>query len=254
MNRHTKSMIRTVVTPMFIAGILGLVFGNAFNLLGVAPESLIKEKVLHLQEAFRENVQSVGLLSPRAVATVATSAQEVSPAQRDEVARRIDVQQVRLEYARVLMYAKKYPEAEAQYRALLASDTGRASLKVELAQVLFWQGKREESTSVLGELPLSALDKNSILLKVYQLQDKKDYQAAKVVLQQALVQFPEDGELSLLLAETLSWNKDYVEALALYEKLLAVDENNKQLRRKYAMVLSWAGNHSAAAKEFKRTF
>ena len=55
------------------------------------------------------------------------------------------------------------------------------------------------------------------------------------------------------LAEMLSWQKKYDASLAEYRKILKALPDDTQVRRRYAFVLIWAGKHSEAASELKKT-
>lgn len=60
-------------------------------------------------------------------------------------------------------------------------------------------------------------------------------------------------QLLLKVAEIQSWQKKYDESLEKYKLLLKTHPDDIQLRRKYAMVLFWAGKNDEAAKELKTT-
>jgi hypothetical protein len=51
----------------------------------------------------------------------------------------------------------------------------------------------------------------------------------------------------------LSWTKRYDESLALYRTILAALPADLQVRRRYGLVLLWAGRPEESAAELRRT-
>jgi thioredoxin-like negative regulator of GroEL len=51
----------------------------------------------------------------------------------------------------------------------------------------------------------------------------------------------------------LSWEKKYAESLTEYTTLLKALPEDQQIRRKYALVLIWSGQHEAAIPELRKT-
>lgn len=64
---------------------------------------------------------------------------------------------------------------------------------------------------------------------------------------------PDDQLTRLKLAEVLSWTKRYDESLALYRTILAALPADLQVRRRYGLVLLWAGRPEESAAELRRT-
>ena len=54
-------------------------------------------------------------------------------------------------------------------------------------------------------------------------------------------------------ADVQSWTKDYPEAIANYELILKARPKDRQVRRKYGMVLSWAGQNEKAAQQLRES-
>jgi predicted Zn-dependent protease len=57
----------------------------------------------------------------------------------------------------------------------------------------------------------------------------------------------------LKLADIQTWMKRYPDAIASYQLLLKANPNDRQVRRKYGMVLSWAGQNEKAAEELRKS-
>jgi tetratricopeptide (TPR) repeat protein len=78
-----------------------------------------------------------------------------------------------------------------------------------------------------------------------------DMPAAIEALRGALKQAPDDSEAKVLLAEALSWNKNFGEAAAMYKDLLASGYSGVDARLGYARTLSWMKNFDAAIVQYK---
>lgn len=63
-----------------------------------------------------------------------------------------DETNLRLDLARYLGYAKRYPEASAQYAAVLVRQPGNLAAKVGTAKVASWQGEFERSLRIYDEV------------------------------------------------------------------------------------------------------
>lgn len=161
--------------------------------------------------------------------------------------------QARLELARLLSYAKRYPESIAQYRKVVAEKPDLVAAKAELAKVLYWSGKAAEATELASSLPREALGDDGRLLLADLLVSKKDYPQAVALYKEHLAAKPDDLSARLKLAEVQSWMKKYDESLANYRLLIKARPDDIQLRRKYAFVLIWSGNREEAITQLEKT-
>jgi tetratricopeptide (TPR) repeat protein len=159
----------------------------------------------------------------------------------------------RWELARVLSYVGKYDEAVTEYRKLLAEKPDLAEARIELANVFYWKGKKQEALEMLEGVSTKDLDVNSrvLLADIHVAQGK--YREAEPLYRQYLDKHPEDLVVRLKLAEMLSWEKKYGPSLSEYEKILDAKPDDTQIRRRYAFVLIWAGRHQEAAAELRKT-
>jgi tetratricopeptide (TPR) repeat protein len=146
--------------------------------------------------------------------------------------------QARLELARLLSYLKRYDESIGEYQKVIREKPDSVEARTEMGQVLFWSGKREEALKTLEQVPLEKMDDQArtVLADLYGAQKRYD-----------------QAEARLKLADLLSWNKRYRESLAQYEIILKARPDDQQVRRKYALVLSWAGRKAEAIKELRKT-
>ncbi len=159
----------------------------------------------------------------------------------------------RWELARVLSYVGKYDEAVTEYRKLLAEKPDLAEARIELANVFYWEGKKQEALEMLEGVSTKDLDADSrvLIADIYVAQGK--YGEAEPLYRQYLDKRPEDLVVRLKLAEMLSWEKKYGPSLSEYEKILEAKPDDTQIRRRYAFVLIWAGRHQEAAAELRKT-
>jgi tetratricopeptide (TPR) repeat protein len=115
--------------------------------------------------------------------------------------------------AGLLADERRYPEAIAEFRALLDADPGLRAARIQLAAVLSWQGKYEES------------------LRHYEL---------------LLANRPNDADVAVARAEVLSWAGRYDEARPAFEELLSVDRDNPRALRGLARTENWSGRRIRA--------
>ena len=159
----------------------------------------------------------------------------------------------RWELARVLSYAGKYDESIARYREVIEERPDLDRVKIELARVLFWDGKADAALSILEGIAPPKIDGPAMLLMAELYAGREKYEKAAPLFRSYLEDSPDDLEARLKLAEMLSWAKRYDESLVEYEKILKAKPDDIQVRRRYAGVLIWAGRHEQAAEELKKT-
>jgi len=178
----------------------------------------------------------------KAPETVTTGSKEIIP---DWLAR--------WELARVLSYVKKYDESVMEYKKLITERPTLVEAKIEMANVLYWQGKMSDSLRELETIPVKAMTDKTRLLMADLYVDQKKYGLAESLYRSYLDKNRDDLKVRLKLAETLSWSRKYDASLDEYKKILNVKPSDAQVRRKYAFVLIWAGRHSDAARELRST-
>lgn len=159
----------------------------------------------------------------------------------------------RLEYARLLKNLQRYNESYDQYQRLLKEKPDSSQIKIELAEILYYKGKKREALESLEEIPQNQLDEKSLLLMAEIYQSLKEYHKAENIFRAELDKNPSNSLIQLKLAELLSWQKRYPESLKFYRDLLNKYPDDIQLRRKYAIVLMWKGDDREAAEELEKT-
>lgn len=161
--------------------------------------------------------------------------------------------QARLELARILSYTKKYDESVREYRKVIKEKPDVPAFRAELANVLIWQGKREEALLLLKDLPVEQLEAKTRLAFVDLLVADKQYPQAIQLLQEHLASASDDQAARLKLADVLSWNKSYDASIAEYRHLLKARPQDAQVRRRLANVLLWADRKTEAAEELRKS-
>ena len=161
--------------------------------------------------------------------------------------------EARVELARVLSWQKRYDESLAEYRKALESRPADAALRAEYGQVLGWAGKREEAVATLSSVPVASLSPSAaVLLADLTLGDNKFAEATELY-RHALASAPDDQPTRFKLARVLSWQKRYDESLAEFDLILKAAPADVQVRRHRAQVLGWDGRVEESAAEWRRT-
>lgn len=174
-------------------------------------------------------------------------------AENEQLDKEITDWDTRLEYARLLSNLQRYDESLIQLHKLLNEKPESITAQIEMAQVLYYQGKYKESLQLLNNIPSKDInDKTKLLIADIYLA-VKEYPQAESIYQDLLKKDPKDDLTKFKLAELFSWQKRYDESIALYRQILAQKPDDIQLRRKYAMVLMWMGKENEAAAELKKT-
>jgi len=181
-------------------------------------------------------------------------AQEKSlPSLQKEAGQYIPDWQARWELARVLSYVKQYDESLREYKKLLQEKPNLYEAKIEMAYVLFYQGKREEALTILENIPNMHINDKTMVTMADLYTAQKQYQKAEPLYRVYLQKHPDDQKVRFKLAQMLSWQKKYDASIAEYRIILDRIPDDIQVRRHYAFVLIWAGKHAEAATELRKT-
>jgi tetratricopeptide (TPR) repeat protein len=165
----------------------------------------------------------------------------------------ISDRQARWELARVLSYAKKYDESIVEYKKLLKVNPDLYQAKIEMANIMFWQGERKEALAILEQVPMRNIDENTkiVMADIYVAQ--KEYKKSEPLYRGYLERNPGDQKVRFKLAQMLSWDKRYNDSISEYKIILNIIPDDIQIRRKFAYVLIWAGRHKEAIEELRKT-
>lgn len=161
--------------------------------------------------------------------------------------------QARLELARVLSYQKKYDESIKEYLTVLKEKPGLEEAQVELATVYAYNEQPEEALAIVKTLSREKETPKRIAEIAHIFATLKMYDQAEELYRAYLAQVPDDLKIQVRLAEMLSWAKRYQESIQLFERVLQQKPNDIQVRRKYAFALIWAGDEDRGAEELRKT-
>jgi tetratricopeptide (TPR) repeat protein len=160
----------------------------------------------------------------------------------------------RLEYARLLSYMKKFEESTSEYQKLLAEKPDAAIAKIELAKIYYYQKKNEEAITLLRQITPEDLTPEAEVIWADILVAQKDYQKAEELYKKNISANPKlEDTILLKIADVQSWQKNYKESLDTFQILLKRHPYDVQLKRKYALVLFWAGKDEEAANLLEET-
>ncbi|UCD55745.1 MAG: tetratricopeptide repeat protein [Candidatus Omnitrophota bacterium] len=79
----------------------------------------------------------------------------------------------------------------------------------------------------------------------------EDYESAEAEYRKALKEDPKNIAARIGLADILSWQKKYADAIALYDEVLGEEENVK-IRLQKARILGWARKYDKSLKEYRK--
>lgn len=160
----------------------------------------------------------------------------------------------RLEYARLLSYMKKYNESIAEYKKLLSARPTSVVAMIELAKVYTYAKDYQDAVALIQAIPPNKITPEIELILADIATAQKDYPQAEALYEKNLNTNPKESDtIRLKLANVQSWAKEYDKSLENFKILLEKHPQDTQLRRKYAMVLFWAGKDDEAASELKAT-
>jgi cellulose synthase/poly-beta-1,6-N-acetylglucosamine synthase-like glycosyltransferase/predicted Zn-dependent protease len=117
----------------------------------------------------------------------------------------------------------------------------------ELAGVLAALGRTKPALRLYDGLTLD-LEDHYRLAALYAAD--KNFAAAAEECRAVLKERPDDRKALRQLADVLSWKKDYVESVALFERLAQADPADTELRLRLAEVLLWKGDYDRALDRF----
>lgn len=157
----------------------------------------------------------------------------------------------RLELAKLLTYAKRYPEAIQAYKKVLKKKPELMEAKIGMAKAYFESGNNTEALKLLESLPSKQLDDPDRLAMADLYIAIKDYAKAESIFTDYLKTHPNDHKTRLKLAQVLSWMKRYDAAILHYQHLTNALPDDREIKKKYAFVLIWAGKQDQAIKELQ---
>lgn len=156
------------------------------------------------------------------------------PATKDQISE----EQARLEMARLLNNDERAQEAINQYKKLIEMDPTIFSAYIELAQIYATQNNLDVAKTLLAKIPQEKLGEKGKLTIAAIAETEGNFTVAQAIYEKLLVE--NDSQVTRFkLAGVLAWQKDYQASIAQYKKLVEARPNDVQLLRHYAQVLGW---------------
>jgi len=166
-----------------------------------------------------------------------------------------DKDRAKLGLALSLSGLKKYDESVKILKDLRKRFPGDKMIDVELINSLYEAGmEKEAEKEVSGILKEKLHDTKSALRLVVILGDRERYQEAIKICDEALVEEPDNREVSLWLARLLSWDGQYKRSLQVYTEIINKNQDWLEPRIEKARVLGWDHRYSASIKEYEDAF
>lgn len=157
----------------------------------------------------------------------------------------------RLELAKLLTYAKRYPEAIQAYKKVLKEKPELMEAKIGMAKAYLWSGNNTEAMNLFESFPQKQLDDQARLAMADLYITMKAYANAETIFTDYLKTHPNDHKTRLKLAQVLSWMKRYDASISHYQLLIHALPDDREIKKKYAFVLIWAGKREQAIRELQ---
>ncbi|NGX63135.1 MAG: Beta-barrel assembly-enhancing protease [Candidatus Anoxychlamydiales bacterium] len=164
---------------------------------------------------------------------------------------RIKEKRVRLEFARVLTFAKKYDEAIIAYQDLLKTQSRNWEVQIELVNVYFKQKNYRKAFLILKEIPINELDDSSQIVLADLYAYFKDYEEAKEIYLSYLEKDPFDRKVYLKYSQMITWTNDSNSALEVLDNIKYVYSSNDESLHKLGEDYFFARKYQNAIRVFK---
>lgn len=122
------------------------------------------------------------------------------------------------------------------------------AVRKELAGVLAAAGRTKASLRMFDGVPLEVHDR-FILVGLHATE--KNYAAAENQCRTILEKKPNDRQAERLLADVLSWKKEFKESLEIIEKLVQAEPDDRALQVRLAEVTLWSHDYSRALERYQ---
>ncbi|MBU1894647.1 MAG: tetratricopeptide repeat protein, partial [Candidatus Omnitrophica bacterium] len=152
---------------------------------------------------------------------------------------------VQKKLAEVYSWNKDYINAEKIYKQIIEKNPDDTKTYTALGEILIWQKRYEEANryflkALKGENPIKAK-----LLYGRTLLYAGQFVPAEDVFNEILMEYPENMEAKMFLADTYAYSKRFRKAIVLYREILEQNDNI-EIKEKLADVLSWNKQYAEA--------
>ena len=158
--------------------------------------------------------------------------------------------EIRMALARILSWQKQFDEARQLYQEVLGEDANQLDARRGLADVLFWSGHGSEALPYYEQV-FAATHDPEVAKRMEAIKAAPSAPAQSSVIEAKENQLPAPTAESLLQARRLEAAQRYPDAIAAYREYLALRPDDDEARTTLAKLLSWQGDHEAAAALYR---
>lgn len=164
------------------------------------------------------------------------------------IAERPDDPRLRLEFAQVLIRQKAYPAAIVQLKRVLQHRPGDFQATVALARVYLWTGRSAEAIQLIEGLQAKQQLAVDLLLDLARAYTRdRQYDKAADTYQKALERLDRpDAQIYSELGDVYLYSDSLVQAITYFRKAFELDPSDFSIQKKLGLALSWSGENGAA--------
>jgi len=153
---------------------------------------------------------------------------------------------------RLYRMSNQGPKAEEAFRKALNADPNSKTGLASLAQIYFEQADYDQAIDLLKKLPESDMDPSLLGMLAYAYSQTHDYGNAVAVYEKALAQEPENQELRRAYADALAGSGNTAAARAELQKILKADHEDGFTYLRLAQLDRQEGRFDQARDELER--
>jgi tetratricopeptide (TPR) repeat protein len=154
----------------------------------------------------------------------------------------------RVTLAKYYSWNKQLAPAIPIYQAHLASHPDDDAVRLELARVLSWSGRSNESEGEYQKLLEKSDDKEVRLGYARVLSWDKKYPESLKQYATLREKYPKDRDIAMEQARVTGWSGRFPQAIAMFDAVLADAPQDREALLAKAQILTWSGRAADAAK------
>lgn len=146
----------------------------------------------------------------------------------------------------------KQAEAIKVYQEVLEQDPNDSVIRLKLGQVYAWKNDGGQAAATLEELLAKEPENLTAMRELAEIYswDKSTYDKGIAIADKILAIEPQDRKTLLIKARLVSWSGDHERAAQVYESYLGLEPENDTVRLEYAYTLSYAKRYEEAINQF----